>query len=307
MKIPQPQEGDPSEVPPLTLLLLLLVAVLFGSLVGSSLVFALSSALGVELQQLLRGIDETSPVSDRNFVRLANLISHVFTFTVPVLVLAYVFFRKLWPSVLMLDRQPQSRNILLSVFFITAAFPIAQTTYWINQQIPIPEWARQMESNATGMLRGLLVMESPWELLFNLLVVAVAPAIGEELLFRGVLQRQLERLSGIPHLAIWVTAVIFSAIHLQFEGFIPRMVLGAALGYLFYWTRNLWVPIVAHFVFNGMQVLGQYVAGEEIESLNMEEVQDPRWGAFAFGIVLMFGTGYYIWRNSRDAPAPPDA
>lgn len=307
MKIPQPQEGDPSEVPPLTLLLLLLVAVLFGSLVGSSLVFALSSALGVELQQLLRGIDETSPVSDRNFVRLANLISHVFTFTVPVLVLAYVFFRRLWPSVLMLDRQPQSRNILLSVFFIMAAFPIAQTTYWINQQIPIPEWARQMESNATGMLRGLLVMESPWELLFNLLVVAVAPAIGEELLFRGVLQRQLERLSGIPHLAIWMTAVIFSAIHLQFEGFIPRMVLGAALGYLFYWTRNLWAPIVAHFVFNGMQVLGQYVAGEEIESLSMEEVQDPQWGAFAFGIVLMFGTGYYIWRDSQDAPAPPDA
>lgn len=307
MKFPQPQGGDPSEVPPLTLLLLLLVAVLFGSLVGSSLVLALSSAQGIELQQLLQGIDETSPVADRNFVRLANLISHVFTFTVPVLVLAYVFFRGQWPAVLMLDRQPQSRNILLSVFFIVAAFPIAQTTYWINQQIPIPEWAQQMESNATGMLKGLLVMESPWELLFNLLVVAVVPAIGEELLFRGVLQRQLERLSGIPHLAVWITAIIFSAIHLQFEGFIPRMVLGAALGYLFYWTRNLWIPIAAHFVFNGMQVAGQYVAGDKIESLNMEEVQDPKWGAFVFGVALMFGTGYYIWQNSQDAPAPPDA
>jgi membrane protease YdiL (CAAX protease family) len=299
----QPNTGDGQAVPPLTILFILIVAVFFGSLVGSGFVFALSTARGVDLQQLLGTLDADSPLSTRNFVRLANLISHVFTFTIPSLVVAFVFFRRRWISFLQLDRPPQGRNILLSAFFILAAFPIAQTTYWINQQLPIPEWARQMETSATGMLKSLLVMESPQELLFNLLVVAVLPAIGEELLFRGMIQRNLERLSGRPHLAVWLAGAIFSAIHLQFEGFIPRLILGVALGYLFYWTRNLWVPIAAHFVFNGMQVVAQYALSDKIESLDLEEVRDPQWGAFAFGLVLLFGIGYYIRKNSGEAPS----
>lgn len=303
----QPNTGNGETAPPLTILFLLIVAVFFGSLVGSGFVFALSTARGIELQQLLTTLDENSSLSTRNFVRLANLISHLFTFTIPSLVVAYIFFRRRWASFLQLDRSPQSQNILLSIFFILAAFPIAQTTYWINQQLPIPEWAQEMETSATGMLKSLLVMESPLELLFNLLVVAVLPAIGEELLFRGIIQRNLERLSGRPHLAVWLAGAIFSAIHLQFEGFIPRLILGAALGYLLYWTRNLWVPIAAHFIFNGMQVAAQYVLEGKVESLDLEEVQDPQWGAFAMGLAVIFGTGYYIRKNSEGTDSDSSA
>jgi membrane protease YdiL (CAAX protease family) len=184
--------------------------------------------------------------------------------------------------------------------------PIAQTTYWINQQLPIPEWASEMERSATGMLEGLLVMESPVELLYNLLVVAVLPAIGEELLFRGLMQQQLERGTGRPHLAVWLTALVFSAIHLQFEGFIPRLLLGAGLGYLFYWTRNLWIPIIAHFIFNGGQVVARYFAEDETAALDLEEVQDPQWGAFALGVLVVIAAGYYLWHDnlvSRETPA----
>ena len=157
-----------------------------------------------------------------------------------------------------------------------------------------------MEATAEGMLRSLLVMESPAELLLNLLVMAVLPAIGEELLFRGVLQQKIERLSQRPHLAIWSTAFVFSAIHMQFEGFLPRMLLGAALGYLFYWTRNLWVPIVAHFVFNGAQVAAQYFAREQFGQLELEQAESPHWLAAAVGLAVMVWCGQWIIQNRRE-------
>jgi membrane protease YdiL (CAAX protease family) len=155
-----------------------------------------------------------------------------------------------------------------------------------------------MENSAMGMLRSLLVMKGPEELLFNLLVVAALPAVGEELLFRGLVQRSVERWSGRSHLAVWITAVVFSAVHMQFEGFLPRLLLGAALGYLFLWTRNLWAPIVAHFVFNGAQVVAQYAAGDRIEALRAGEVQDPQWLAGAAGACVIGVAGYYLYKQN---------
>jgi len=292
------EEVQPS-FPTYTVLLFLLLAVFLGSLIGSAAVFGLSAARGIDFQEVLTTMDRNSPLRIRNFVRTINLISHFFTFTAPALAVAYVFYRQRWSVALGLDRAPRAINIGLAAVFIAAAFPLAQTTYWLNQQLPIPEWARQMERSATGMLEGLLVMESPAELLYNLLVVAVLPALGEELLFRGLLQQQLERGSRRPHLAIWLAALLFSAIHLQFEGFLPRLLLGAGLGYLFYWTRNLWIPIIAHFLFNGGQVVARYFYGEDASALDLEEVQDPQWAAFALGLAVAFGSGYYLWQYNR--------
>lgn len=288
-------------VPPFPMLMFLLLAVLLGSLIGSAVVYAISIAMGVDLIDLLASVDQNSPPESRNFIRLANLITHLMTFSVPVIALAYAFFRDRWAEFLRLSRYPAPLSIGLGILFIMAAFPLAQTTYWFNQQLPMPEWARQLENNAAGMLEGLLVMERPGELYFNLLVVAVIPALGEELLFRGGIQQNLQAWTGRPHLAVWLTAVAFSAIHLQFEGFIPRLILGAALGYLFLWTRNLWIPIIAHFAFNGAQVVARYKPGEDTQVLNMDEVQDPQWVAFAVGLLVFFGAGFYLRKINLDA------
>ena len=113
-------------------------------------------------------------------------------------------------------------------------------------------------------------MDSPFELAFNLLVVALIPAIAEEMIFRGIIQSTFENIFKNPHYAVWAAAVVFSFIHMQFEGFLPRVVLGLVLGYLFLWTRNLWVPILAHFVNNGAQVVLAYMMPEQMESLEPE-------------------------------------
>jgi len=121
-----------------------------------------------------------------------------------------------------------------------------------------------------------LKVDYSYELLLNLVVIALLPALGEELIFRGIIQQKLAASWQQPQLAIWATAIIFSSIHLQFQGFFPRVLLGAALGYLFMWTRNLWIPIFAHFVFNASQILVQYFFYQQEETTwsleDMEQV-----------------------------------
>ena len=103
-----------------------------------------------------------------------------------------------------------------------------------------------------------------------LVAVAIVPAIGEELLFRGLIQKYFRQIFGNPHAAIWVTAILFSAFHLQFYGFLPRMLLGAFFGYLFYFSRNLGYAIIAHFINNGFTVTLLYLYQAGIISYDIE-------------------------------------
>jgi hypothetical protein len=107
-------------------------------------------------------------------------------------------------------------------------------------------------------------MDNYKDLVLNLFVLAVIPALGEELLFRGLLQKMFNELFKNKHIAILVTAAIFSAIHMQFYGFIPRMLLGALFGYLLVWSGSIWVPVLAHFFNNAMVVIFSYLSSKSL-------------------------------------------
>jgi membrane protease YdiL (CAAX protease family) len=98
-------------------------------------------------------------------------------------------------------------------------------------------------------------------MILNVFMIAVLPAIGEELIFRGVFQKILCSLFKSGHLAVWATAFIFSALHLQFFGFIPRFILGLIFGYLFLWSGTLWLPVISHFVNNTVPTVAAYIHG----------------------------------------------
>ena len=104
-----------------------------------------------------------------------------------------------------------------------------------------------------------MAMPTVGSFLFNMMMIAVLPAIGEEIMFRGLIQRLLKEWLGNIHIAIFISALLFSAMHMQFYGFLPRMALGMVFGYLFYWTGSLWIPIFAHFIQNGMVVVVTYL------------------------------------------------
>lgn len=285
--VPDNDKGD------MVFYIFLILAILVGAMIGSGLALLSGSLFGVSPMEGLGDVGTDPDWNHRTYLRVANGLSHLFTFTISALVFALYFFGAPFWKKLGFHWPIRSANAGLGILIIVTSFPLIQLLYFLNRQLPLPDTLTQMEASAENMLRAVLTMNTPQELLLNLVVVAILPAVGEELIFRGLLQKRLERYFKNGQLAIWITAIVFSAIHLQFEGFLPRMFLGAVLGYLFYWSKNLWVPICAHFVFNGMQVAGQYIFPEAVESLEKAESMSPNWALAGVSLIGVFLLTYY--------------
>jgi membrane protease YdiL (CAAX protease family) len=131
------------------------------------------------------------------------------------------------------------------------------------------QWAREKENYAKEVTTFLTKFDSTGQFLLAFLVIAILPAIGEELVFRGLIQRELSKVVNI-HVSIWLAAFFFSAIHMQFFGFVPRMLLGALFGYLYYWSGNLSLAMLAHFINNGVAVVGLYFYQQGTLEFDME-------------------------------------
>jgi membrane protease YdiL (CAAX protease family) len=125
----------------------------------------------------------------------------------------------------------------------------------------VEKWMTAKEDSVNRVVELIMVPDNFRAMLLNLFMIAVLPAIGEELLFRGVFQKIFYTLFKSGHLAIWITAFIFSALHLQFFGFLPRFILGLIFGYLYYWSGTLWLPVISHFVNNAVSVIAAYIQG----------------------------------------------
>ncbi|MDR1882899.1 MAG: CPBP family intramembrane metalloprotease [Prevotella sp.] len=189
-------------------------------------------------------------------MRLAQVIQTVCMFLIPALVYAFLY-------------QGSARHYLnteahINMFFLLCAIllivfiqPVINCTGYYNQQIILPEslsWIKEHEEAAGKSLKLLFTDRSIAALIFNLLVIAVVAGLAEEFFFRGCLQQIICKIVMNRHIAIWITAIIFSAIHLQFYGFVPRVLLGALLGYLFLWSGSIWVPVIIHTVHNAINV-----------------------------------------------------
>ena len=150
----------------------------------------------------------------------------------------------------------------------------------LNQKLNLPDsmksiqqWMKASEDSAAEMTKFLTDFKNPSQLIVALVVVALLAGISEELIFRGVLQNIALRAFGNPHLAIWFAAFWFSFIHFQFYGFLPRMFLGALFGYLYFWTKNLWVPMFAHFINNGFTLLMVYLYKNKTVKVDIESTE----------------------------------
>lgn len=218
-------------------------------------------------------------------------------FIVPALAVAYLWSERplLWLHIVdsrksKLETRKTGRLVLLSIGIMLTALPLINLLVSWNEQIRLPEslsgleqLMQQLEAQANALLQQFLTYGNGawWVLLINLLVLAVLPAIGEELTFRGVLQGLLvsrePRAKSREHVAVWVTAFIFSFIHFQFYGFIPRLLLGALLGYVLLWSGNIRYSMIMHGTNNALSVLlfylGTYVwdmSQEQIDALGTE-------------------------------------
>lgn len=164
------------------------------------------------------------------------------------------------------------------------------------------DWARAQETKAEVLTKFFTTFNSTGDFLFGVVVIALLPAIGEELVFRGMLQPEIYRASGNHHAAIWVSAIIFSAFHMQFFGFVPRMLLGALFGYLYVWSGNLLFPMIAHFVNNGFSVLMMYLYQRGTITVDMDSPEAAPWPLVAsftliFAALLFYFKKYHASQN----------
>ena len=196
-------------------------------------------------------------------LKMSLFIMTIFTFLIPALLFTWLIFKKNSSAFLGLSKSPKLSWLAMVGAMLILLMPIIQFSFELNQGLPLPSWMSKMEDSANDTLIQLLQMEHLGHLLVNIGLIAILPALGEELLFRGVIQKYLYSIFAKPQISVWVTAFLFSAIHLQFEGFIPRFLLGLFLGYLYYWTKNLWLPIVAHFLNNAMMLVFAYTMPED--------------------------------------------
>ena len=188
-----------------------------------------------------------------------QLIQTVFTFVLPAFLLAHFVGQGI--SYLKFTPIRSSLMWLGVILLMPLALPSVNWLKSLNDLVVLPHfmsgvelWMQQMEHQSEVLTDKFLSVSSYSGLALNLLVMAAIPALGEELFFRGILQTVLgEKFNR--HLAVWITAFIFSAIHLQFYGFLPRFLLGAALGYLFLFSGSICASIVAHFINNALAVV----------------------------------------------------
>jgi uncharacterized protein len=184
-------------------------------------------------------------------------------------------------------RRPVYAVAAVIVVFIVLSFMIVDSPIAIwNEKVEFPEWmasfekwARGWEDNLKKLTQYVTQFDSIGALMLGFVVIAILPAIGEEFVFRGLIQRDMLRGTGNVHVSIWITAIIFSAFHIQFFGFIPRMLLGALFGYLYHWSGSLVMPMIAHFINNGLIVISFYLYQQGYIEVDMEKQEAAPWTA----------------------------
>lgn len=273
----EPFFKDLKPFPQLVILLALtLFFMFFFSLAGMGLTALLFDFSLQEIQMLTQNPDFPDAIAALKFVQA---VSQIGTFLIPPLLFAALTQPKNITSYFMFKNVKDNNTWLWSVMGVFTIVPLIGILMHWNMSMDLPDhlsgiekWMKQSEDATAEVMRAFLDVNSTQGLFINILIIAVLPALGEELLFRGGIQQVLNNLVKNKHLAIIFTAILFSAFHMQFYGFMPRFVLGLLLGYAFYLSGNIWVPIVMHFVNNAFSVTVAYLYNNDVLAQNYDEI-----------------------------------
>ncbi len=249
------------------------VGVLFGVFFGMLILVSVVSALFVG--------EEGFSVKG---MRIFTIIQDLLVFIMPAILAAFVATR-LPASLLTINVKPRLSSILLAILVMITSMPAMEWLVELNSNLHLPEalsgleeTLKSMEDSASSAVDGLFSGNTVGDLVVGILIVGILTGIAEELFFRGALQNLFMSMPNVKkHFAIWSVAFIFSFMHFQFFGFLPRLLLGAYFGYLIWWSGSVWLPIIAHAFNNSMVVVVSWFAvrgnaGEAVEnaaSLNL--------------------------------------
>ncbi|HDR90557.1 MAG TPA: CPBP family intramembrane metalloprotease [Bacteroidetes bacterium] len=279
-------------------------------ILGSFLVFSVIGTLlvmlvyGADPVMILEGLSDPDDPHVLNMLRFLQVVQSLGLFIIPSLLLAYLLSSH--PGHFLGFRQCPGWPVWITGgLVLIVAIPLINVLAEWNMAVRFPdflegveEWMRSREEEASRLTEAFLEFDRPGGLWISLLIVAMIPALGEELLFRGVVQRLFtEWWRNVPA-AVVVTAILFSALHLQFFGFVPRMLMGIWFGYLLVWSGTLWLPILSHFLNNAVIVVFYFLMERGMINSDIEHIGATP-GSYWTGILSVILTGVMIWMVYR--------
>jgi uncharacterized protein len=249
------------------LLFSLMIILFAGMFLFPVLLLAGTLILGGDIGDWLKNTINEVGEKEISFVRCMMISQEVSIFLIPGMIILSLMKPDHQKNPMDFEK-PVLNDVILVILLAFCILPLTSFTGQLNSGMHLPDWLysverwmKEKEDNATRMIDLLIAANTFWIMVFNVFMLAVIPAVGEELIFRGVFQKIFYKLFKSCHLAIWVTAFAFSALHLQFFGFFPRFILGLIFGYLYYWSGTLWLPVISHFVNNAVPVILAYIQG----------------------------------------------
>ena len=218
-------------------------------------------------------------------------ISTFFMFFLPVYLFALICYRN--PSKFIgFNTNFNVRQIVIVLFIVILTFPLSGALAELNKVIPIPKnwqiYFKEKEAERALQEAALININSFYRYVISMVMIALLPAVFEEVCFRGGIQNILTRWFKGPWVSIIFTAIIFSAVHVSYYGFLVRFALGIILGFVFYYSGSLWLSILVHFLYNGLQVTALYFATVAHNKPSKDiEANFPLWaGVIALALII---------------------
>ena len=253
----------------LTLILLSLISVLAALFVAG---------IGGMLYAKINGMTTAQLSDDGTYLRVFQILTSLIMFLIPAAAYSKLFDNSLKEG-LYIDKRPPALLTLLAIITMVSAIPLSNLLSSINSNLTLPDcmsgietWMREKEDSSQRLVAKMILNDSFAVYLFNIVTLALIPAISEELFFRATVQKLISGTIRQQILAAIITAVIFSALHLQFYGFLSRFLLGFLLGFMLICTKSIYVPIMAHFTNNFIAITYSYITGNFMEETQNQEL-----------------------------------
>jgi len=231
-------------------LLFCLTGLLLFMFIGSLVVFSIYGTAALSY------LSNPNPTTHEAIVslKILQISQAIGLFIVPSYLLAHYFSSK--PFKYLGFNRINLNLIFLVTITIIVAFPAINLFASLNELVKLPHWMNEMEGKAQSLTKAFMTVSGFGGLLVNFIMIAILPALGEELLFRGIIQKLFSEITGKVVWGIIISALLFSFMHLQFQGFLPRFALGVLFGFFYVWSGSLWLPIIAHFINNSIAIIG---------------------------------------------------
>jgi uncharacterized protein len=254
------------------------------------------------------GIHDLNDPENIRILKYFQVVQSIGLFIVPPFILGWFFYGKSF-EYLILNKNVTLRSVFLVILLMIFSQPLINFIGEWNSRMELPEWLseaerwmKNAEENAALLTEAFLKIDTLGGMMFNLFMIALLPAIGEELLFRGVIQRIFTNWTRNYHWGIWISAILFSTLHIQFYGFVPRLLLGVMFGYLLVWSGTMWLPVMAHFINNGFAVIALYLIDKKILSPRVEDIGSTSESYYAavISVILLFALMWFIIKENKD-------